>query len=103
MKTDVNDVKNDPLIAELKKLVPVCEKLESTPADDPIRASVVANIQAQVDEFVDNVATLCSRHEARDFAMRIKQHPSDGRLLLCYIQKHETKIAELEKHLAAQK
>ena len=99
-------MKNDLLIAELKKLVPVCQTLEYTPVDHPNRASVVANIQARIDEFVDNIASLCSRNEARDFALHIKSNPASGRLLLSQIHKCESFIfghAELKIQLAAKK
>lgn len=97
MKNELTNEQADVFIEQLRKLVPICTKLETTHRDQPERATLESLIDSAVNEFVDAVAPLCNRHEARELALRIKQNPSDGRLLL----KHSNKVDELRAQLAA--
>lgn len=94
MKTELT---REPLVEQLRKLVPICTKLETTHHDQPERAALDSQVDSAVNEFVDAVAPLCSRNEARELALRVKQNPSDGRLLL----KNFNEINELLAELAA--
>ncbi len=78
---------------QLRKLVTICSKLETIHHDQPARAALESQVDSAVNDFVDAVTPLYSRLEARELALRIKQHPSDGRLLLKYSNKVDELMA----------